>query len=299
MHAKDRPSITCGVMIATHNRRADLAKTLRFLEKLVQPPREILVCADGCEDGTEGTIRKIAPHVRLLVNPHARGSVKSRNQLMREARSDIMLSLDDDSYPVEPDFIPRVIDFFERDPELGVLTFPQRSDEFPKTLKQTDFGPALEVGSYTSSGSVIRRDLFLRLGGYMSMFFQGYEEPDFAVRVIAAGFRIRFEPSLTVRHHYTTQLRDELRTHQFHARNELWSVVMRCPLLPLPGICAFRIIRQLYYAVRRGPRWLLHEPRWCFRALAGLNRPLKERRPLSWPNYRRWLRLVHKPEPFS
>ncbi len=218
---------------------------------------------------------------------------------MREARSNLLLSLDDDSYPVEPDFIPRAIAFFERDPKLGVLTFPQRSDEFPETIKRRDFGPALEVGSYTSSGSVIRRDLFLRLGGYMSMFFHGYEEPDFAVRVIAAGFKIRFEPSLTVRHHYSTQLRDEIRTHHYHARNELWSAVMRCPLLPLPGICAFRITRQLGYAIRRGPRWVFHEPQWWLRAVTGLNKPLKERRPVSWSSYRRWLQLVRNPEPFS
>ena len=299
MTAAKRPLLTCGIMIATHNRRADLAKTLRFLEKLTPPPHEVLICADGCEDGTEETVRTISPQVRLLVNAHARGSVKSRNQLMREAKSNLILSLGDDSYPVEPDFISRVITLFERDPKLGVLTFPQRSDEFQETLEQTDFGPVLEVGSYTNSGSVIRRDLFLRLGGYMSMFFHQYEEPDFAVRVIAAGFRIRFEPSLTVRHHYTTQLRDELRTHHYHARNEFWSALMRCPLLQLPGICAFRLIRQLIYAIRRGPRWVLREPQWWFRAVTGLNKPLRERRPLSWTSYRRWLRLVHNPEQFS
>ena len=72
---------------------------------------------------------------------------------------------------------------------------------------------------------------------------------------------------------------------------------MRCPLTLLPGLCLFRIIRQLSYAMRRGPGWVVREPQWWFRALAGLNKPLRERRPVSWSIYHRWLRLVRSPEP--
>ena len=34
---------------------------------------------------------------------------------------------------------------------------------------------------------------------------------------------------ITIRHHYSGQARDEIRIHHRHARNELWSTVMRCP----------------------------------------------------------------------
>jgi GT2 family glycosyltransferase len=283
-------------MIATHNRREDLARTIGELRKLNPPPHEILVCADGCTDDTEEFVRETIPSVQLLVNTYSRGSVKSRNMLMRKASSDIVLSLDDDSYPVEPDFLEKVTALFAADPELAVVTFPQRSDEFLESLTQENFGPALNLGTYTSSGSAIRRDLFLRLGGYMSMFYHAYEEPDYAVRCVNVGRTVRFEPSLSVRHHFTRVGRNEIRTHHFHARNEFWSLVMRCPMPQLFAVAAFRWVRQLGYAIRRGPRWVVNEPEWWFRALAGIGSPIAERHPIPWARYRKWMRLVHKPE---
>lgn len=296
MPDSETDGLTCGVMITTHDRREVLARTIGELKKLEPPPHEILVCSDGCTDDTEDFVRESIPSVTLLVNRHARGSVKARNQLMRKASSDIVLSLDDDSYPIQADFLTRVSALFAADPDLAVLTFPQLSDEFPESLDRNDFGPPLNVGSFVSSGAAIRRDLFLRLGGYMSMFYHAYEEPDYAVRCVNAGRTIRFEPSLLVRHHFTGVGRNEIRTHHFHSRNEFWSSVMRCPMPHVIAVAGFRWIRQLGYAIRRGPRWVVREPQWWFDALAGIGKPMRERQPIPWVRYRRWMHLVRKPE---
>src|SRR5207244_177178 len=133
------------------------------------------------------------------------------------------------SHPSEPDFFGRLREFFENNQRLAVLTFPQRSDEFPETLRARDFGPSYFTGTFSNAGAAIRKSAFIELGGYPAGWRHAYEEPDFALRCVAAGWQVRCETGLTIRHHYTPAHRNEIRTHHFHARNELWSVMMRCP----------------------------------------------------------------------
>jgi GT2 family glycosyltransferase len=207
----------------------------------------------------------------------------------------VFVSLDDDSYPLETDFIARVRELFAAHPRLAVASFPQRTDEFPESLTATDFSPPCFVGSYANSGAALRRIAFEELGGYPDFFFHAYEEPDFALRCAAAGWQARHETSLTIRHHFTATQRNEMRTHQRHARNELWSVLMRCPFPQCAAVAAFRVVRQLGYAWRRGLGWVVREPAWWIAALGGVARCLTERRALPWQKYRAWMEMVRKP----
>lgn len=288
-------SLRVGIAITTHNRREELARTLAELTRLDPSPDEILVCADGCSDGTPAFVRQEHPRIRLITHETARGSIPSRNELARECECDVFISLDDDSYPLVCDFITRVREHFTCAPRLAVLAFAQRSDEFPASLTATDFGPAAFVGSYANSGAAIRRETFIALGGYPDFFFHAYEEPDFALRCVCAGWQVRYEPTLLVRHHFTTAQRNEIRTHHRHARNEAWSVVLRCPALALPVVLLFRAARQFAYACRRGAAWVAREPAWWWAAFTGLGPCLRERAPLPWPRYLAWMRLVRKP----
>ena len=44
--------MTFAIMIATHNRCADLRRTCAALTSLSPPPDQVLICADGCTDDT-------------------------------------------------------------------------------------------------------------------------------------------------------------------------------------------------------------------------------------------------------
>ena len=283
-------------MISTRNRRADLARTCSVLATLDPRPDEILICADGCTDGTVEFLREHHPAFQLLIHQPARGSIASRDAMLRTSAADVVLSLDDDSYPIEPDFIARLVPLFAASPQLAVVDFPQRSDEQPKSLTAEDFGPARARGSYSSAGAAIRRSIYLELGGYPTFFFHAYEEPDFALRCHAAGYEVRFDPAGTIRHHYTGAQRNEMRTHHYHARNELWSVLMRAPFPQVIAVAAFRVARQFGYAMSRGPSWVLREPLWWLKALQGFGSCLTARRPLPWPAYLSWMRLQRDPK---
>jgi len=226
--------MTVTIMITTRDRSADLRRTCRVLRELHPSPLEILITADGCTDDTVAGVGTEVPGARLIVNETGRGSVPSRDRMMREARGDLVLALDDDSYPEQLDCIARFAPLFEQRPHLAVLHFPQRTDEYPETLSQTDFGPAHLTRSFANSGAVLRRQTYLQLPGFEPRFFHMYEEPDYALQCVAAGYEVCYNPVVTIRHHYSGQRRSEIRNHHRHSRNEIWSAIMRCPLPQMP-----------------------------------------------------------------
>jgi GT2 family glycosyltransferase len=211
--------------------------------------------------------------------------------MMREARGDLVLALDDDSYPDQLDCIEHIVPLFEQRPSLAVLHFPQRTDEYPETLSQTEFGPEHLTRSFANSGAVLRRSTYLQLPGFEPRFFHMYEEPDYALQCVAAGYQVFFSPVISIRHHYSGQVRSEMRTHHRHARNELWSTLMRCPFPFALGMVAWRVFSQFRYACKRGWSWVIREPAWWWQALAGVPYCLRKRRPVSWASYKRWLAL--------
>ena len=277
------------ILITTRNRAAELRRTLRALSSLDPPPHEILITADGCTDDTSAIVRELAPSSTLIENPAPLGSVASRHAMLMRATGDLALMLDDDSYPEQSDCLATLEHLFQDHPLLAVASFPQRTDEYPDTLQQSDFGPEKPVRSFANSGACLRVATYRSLPGFEPMFFHMYEEPDYALQCIAAGWEIRYFPEITIRHHWTPSQRSEIRNHHRHARNELWGALIRCPLPLAPAIILYRIFSQARYAATRGPAWLIREPAWWLHALAGLHSILIKRNPVPLAAYRRWL----------
>ena len=283
--------MTVSVIVTTKNRETDLKRTCRILRQLEPSPLELLITADDCTDGTVEFVESALPEARLIVNNPPLGSVASRDRMMREARGDLVLALDDDSYPEQLDCIMRIVPLFEQRPKLAVLHFPQRTDEYPETLSQTEFGTEHLTRSFANSGAVLRRSTYLQLPGFEPRFFHMYEEPDYALQCVAAGYDVLFSPVITIRHHYSGQERDEMRVHHRHARNEFWSTLMRCPFPFALAILTWRVFSQFRYACKRGWSWVIREPTWWCQALAGIPSCLRKRTPVSWASYKRWLAL--------
>src|SRR5205814_9680525 len=108
-----------------------------------------------------------------------------------------------------------------------------------------------------------------------------YEEPDYALQCYAQGFGVWFEPTLRVRHHLTSQRRRPLLHHQTNARNELWSVLLRCPFVWLPFVITYRVCRQFVFAITQGMSWVIREPLWWIEALGGWRRVIETRKAVS------------------
>ena len=296
MIASPEHSMTVSIMITTRNRAEDLDRTLMKLDSLEPPPLEILVTADGCSDGTIAMVQERYPDVHLLVNQINLGSIASRDRMLRLARGDLVLSLDDDSYPLESDCCDRLRELFAKHSAAGLIHFPQKTDEFPESLVAIGPKQACLTATYSNAGACYRRDVYNKASGFIDDFFHAYEEPDFGLQLLAAGYSVVLEPGLTIRHHYTSVERSEMRTHQRHARNELLSVLVRSPLLLIPFLLPYRVLSQAVYAASRGVTWLIREPLWWWSALRLAPRLISLRQPVELKVYLRWMELSRNPE---
>ena len=284
------------VMITTRNRCADLRQTCERLISLRPAPDEVLIGTDACMDGTAELVRREFPAFRVIESPSALGSVAVRDRLLRAASGDVVVSLDDDSYPLVDDFFSRLPSLFADHPEAAVITFPElREGDVFGSRSKTDKSRGHYVSAYANCGAAMRRDFYLRQPGFPVFFMHMYEEPDYALQCYAAGAAVWFDPTLVIRHHLSADERDPVRRHHQNARNELWSVWLRCPWPWLPVVSAYRVWRQFQYACTQGIGWILREPLWWCAALCGAYNCFAARQPVQWPLYLAWMRLARNP----
>ena len=186
----EKPFLTSSVALPSYNRQEDLARTCEQLAELVPAPEAVIVVLDGCTDGSREMLESRFPFVVVVVNPRSRGSVVSRDVAFQMVTSDLIVSLDDDSYPMDKDFLARISDLFLANPEVGVMTFPAIHDNGkPEVPAMSPDSPARTVASYLSASAVIRRSYvtaaFLTRCGFFSSIARG--EVDLSIQCYAAG----------------------------------------------------------------------------------------------------------------
>jgi hypothetical protein len=236
------------------------------------------------------------PRFTRLQNVVSRGSVYSRDRMLRLAKSDIVVSLDDDSFPVAADFLKKLGLVFEQHPEAAVVAFPElRNSGGFAAPDRTTASPGRYVCAYANCAAAMRREFYFATPGFCEFFKHMYEEPDYALQCYAAGAAVWFDPGLAVAHRESTRERHLLRRHQLNARNELWSVWLRCPWPWLPLVSAYRMLRQLCGAWSSGPGWTMREPLWWFAAIKGISNCCNKRQAIPWAVYYRWMRLARCP----
>jgi GT2 family glycosyltransferase len=283
--------MSCSIMITTRNRREELRRTLGKLRELRPKPDEVLVCADGCTDDTVIMVRNEFPECTLIENRESCGSVFSRDRMLRLSKTEIVVSLDDDSYPIEKDFFARVRVLLAEYPKAAVISFPEiRDDGQSANGTKTPITPPHLVSAYPNCAAAMRRDVYLNSPGFPHFFGHMYEEPDYALQCYGLGYEVRFEPSLRIRHHVSPMQRQPMQRHHLNARNELWSVWMRCPFPQVIAVSVFRAFRQFQYACTEGVAWTVREPVWWLMALGGLMNCCRQRAPIVWSVYYAWMK---------
>src|SRR5215204_3524318 len=173
-------------MIASHNRRDELIKTVQSCFEQDYPDKEIHVVDDGSTDGSYEAVRSRFPEVILTRNSSALGSVASRNQIFERVTGDILIGFDDDSRFINRDSTTKVVKRFTQEPDLGLLDFQDVGPEFPERIPADS--PYRLSGEYPVSGYgagrfAVCRNVLIAAGLYPSFFWHAYEEPDLAIRI--------------------------------------------------------------------------------------------------------------------
>lgn len=193
-------------VIVPHYGRPDLVlKALQSIHDQTVKATEVLLVDDNSLPENREKIKDLANLATLITTPRNLGSSGARNLGAENAKSEWLAFLDDDDCWV-PDKLERQIRYLEAHPQVqalgGGLTLvtPEGLEEYwgRKPTRQLTLAHALCYTASMSQALMIRRDVFLGLGGFdLSLRYQ--EDLEFGIRLLASGHETHFlaEPLFT------------------------------------------------------------------------------------------------------
>jgi len=225
-----RPLVS--VIIVNHNGIEFVDNCLRSVLESRYPDFEVIVVDNASRDGSLEYIKKTFgsdPRLRLVENPGSFGPAVGRNQGARIAKGKHLIFFDNDTQ-VDKNCINELVVVLENDASIGAgqakllqwdnpnfydcagdylgpLGFLIERSRGQEDIGQFDY--VSDILSAKSAASIIRRDLFERIGGFDGDFYMYLEETDLSWRVWLSGYRVVFVPKSVVHHAYGTKKKSQ------------------------------------------------------------------------------------------
>lgn len=237
------------VIIPTFERGTLVFETLTRVQACEPPPAEIWVHIDEADGRLEQALAARFPDVHVIASAVRLGPGGGRNACLQRCTSPFVVSLDDDSYPVDQNFFAVVEQLFKRHPEGAVITaaiWHRNEAEIPlgATFRRQ--------AGFTGCGHAIRLSDYRSIPGYVPRpVAYGLEETDVALQLFAQERGLFYSDALRVFH--DTELKH-------HAEPEIVAgVVANAALLPflrypmlLWPLGAFQLMSTLRYCIGAG-----------------------------------------------
>ena len=211
--------VAVSVIIPTYRREVPLRRCLADVLAQRHPAFEVLIVDQSPDHEAEtwATLRSLPPQARRvrLTEPSVTAAV---NAGVRLAGAPLLLFLDDDVEIDDRELLDRHVRHYD-DPSVagvvGRIVNAERRADLPRPAAAGALGflqmnfdhpYAMDVPTAAGANMSFRRELVERLGGFDERYTANAFrwETDFSLRVIRAGYRIRYDPEARVLHHYGT-----------------------------------------------------------------------------------------------
>ncbi len=271
------------VVIPIHNDEQALERCLHSLYDFSTVPLDVVVVDDGSDTDPSAVTKKFPCRLIRLRENH--GPAYARNRGVEACRGDVVLFTDADCR-VAKDWAKKFSERFRElralYPRLAAVAGRLDSDKgcVAMAFAYTSYayaqsGPPRFYNYLNTANAAVSKAAFLKAGGF-SEDMRVNEDPDLAMKLVEAGYRVYFEPSIHVYHdHGITRLDDflakELRWGRLssskldlkHARFGRFSFLLRNPvthfLLVLPLAFAASAASAVY-SKRNGRKVLRYFP---------------------------------------
>ena len=275
--------------ITTRDRWQELERTLKALAAHGLDTCETVVTDDGSTVEMPADFPSRFPWVTFQRSPVSIGYIAQRNCLARQLTAPIYLSLDDDSAPSSGD-ISLAAKWLTARPDVVALAFCVCGSEPAMTSSAALPEPA-PVRFFIGCAHLLRREEFLRLGGYREELESYCEEFEFCVRAWTHGRLVMSWPSVVFQHHSSPAGRNLDRLNRLLTRNDLWIAVWHYPWL--------FVVLSFCHCLPREFRRAHHRQHWravvlgFLSALQTLPKIFARRAAQPWSRHLAWRRLPH------
>ena len=252
MTAPTPPAVS--VVIVAYESAATLDRCLVALAVQTFADFEILLVDNGSSDGAAQAAARNHPDIRLIEAGGNIGFAAGNNLAARHARGSWLALLNPDAF-ADPRWLERLMAATQRWPRMSSFACLQRAADRPGFLDgagdvltlagipyRGGYGapmaelPEGEVFSACGAAHLIRRSLFLDLGGFDASFFCYCEDVDLGYRLRLVGEATLLVPDAVVQHVGSAVLGARSDFALYHgARNRIWLLVKNTPwpLVPL------------------------------------------------------------------
>lgn len=209
----------CSIIIPVYNKLEYTSKCLGtlFVTTGCQVPFEVIVVNNGSADGTAEFLSGQLEVLTIITNNQNLGFAKACNQGAEVARGDYLLFLNNDTV-VTPGWLEELLDACNLD--VGIvgcrMLYPDYTiqhagieliagiPDHPYRHQPADLPAAntpRDLDMVTGACLLIKRELFLMLGGFDEVYRNGVEDVDLCLRVREAGYRVVYQPRAMIYHH--------------------------------------------------------------------------------------------------
>lgn len=224
------------VVVITHNRREQLARTVQRMLGSAQGAR-IIVVDNASDDGTAEMVGEHFPSIDLIVEPSNAGAV-GRNHAVARVRTPYVAFCDDDTVWTEG-ALARGVALLDSYSGLATVTgrclVAPDMHEDPITpevryspIPRPDWMPGPALLSVMAGLTMIRTAAFREVGGFCEKYWLGGEEELLSLDLAERGWWMMWDEDMVIEHQPSAQ-RDATRRRQLGIRNTLWTLWLRRP----------------------------------------------------------------------
>jgi GT2 family glycosyltransferase len=205
------------IIITTWNGQKILKNNLPAVLKNSPEAQEIIVIDNGSKDQSISylkTLQKKDKRLKIIQLKKNRGFGYASNLAVKKAKGELVVLLNNDVSP-HPDYLKHVLPHFS-DPQLFGVSFSEGDWSWAKIYWANGYfqhcpGPKTKKAHLTAwlsgGSSIIRRNLFIKLGGFDELYHPFYwEDVDLGYRALKSGYRLLWEPRSRVDHKHETTI---------------------------------------------------------------------------------------------
>lgn len=208
------------VIILSFNRCDLLRATLREVElQGLLASAEVIVVDNGSTDGSPVMVANEFPRARLI-KLQVNSGVAGYNRGAEAASGDILLLLDDDSWP-DAAGLRSALTLMQDMPGVGGVALLPRHPRTKESEWRHGNSPQ-GLWPCMGCGNLVRRAAWEQVGGYEEKFFLYRNDTDLALKLLGAGHDVRFDPAWTVWHDSPAAERKSERWLMDATRNWAW-----------------------------------------------------------------------------
>ncbi len=248
------------ILIITYGREEELIETLNNINNYNEEIIELLILDNNDTNKLENYIREIFKENKKIILRYFNeginyGVALGRNYLIKKAKGDILITLDDD---IEIENINNLVfkikKYFRENTQIGCLAFNIKNyysrerlrHEIPHGNKKLNFEENLFTYYYIGAGHAIKKEIYDKCGLYPDDLGKyGGEERDLSFRIIENNYKILYAADIIIFHKVSPKGRMSKKIEQYYRYRNQLIVINR--YMPLKYRISNNFIWSLYY----------------------------------------------------